>query len=290
MVGGIASALTAAGLGPASAGCGGQRAWHRPTFAPGGGPGALFVASFLPTAGFVIPPITRAHGLPGSVSDPDRPDGLPAWANMVHVRRDRAEDWFDGLLTGGMRACAEMQMTDAGLEALDACHSCVVFSGEVADPPDLVHLQVAWAVRRALAEAGAVVHLDVPAALWDDGRRLEAQPVASGFDVRNEVLVFVERDTSVELGGLHAAYTRGMRKFGRPDVMLALPSVAPAALDRATDDLFELADRMAAGAQIAAGDVVKLASGGRNRAVRLSEGRNAPEIGLQNGGVLLVPA
>ncbi len=85
------------------------------------------------------------------------------------------------------------------------------------------YLQAAWAVARWMMARGATVVLDAHAATFVDAERLAARPFDAPFDVRREITIVFETDTT-EASGDHVLHTRGMRKLGRPDlVALALP-------------------------------------------------------------------
>lgn len=138
----------------------------------------------------------------------------------------RAADpgWFDRWRTGSLRAVAERDLPDLGeLDAADHLHMIVA---DVVGPADLGYLQAAWAAARAVVVRGASLVLDVHAMTFIAGAALA--PPDAALDVRREVRIVYETDTTRPSAG-HALHTRGMRKFGAPD-LVALCSDADVAL------------------------------------------------------------
>jgi hypothetical protein len=114
-----------------------------------------------------------------------------------------------------------------------------VLRGRRMDPPDLAHLRDAEAVLAALLDAGATAVLDVEARRWwsPDGFRRE---VLTGLRPAVRAHVSVRsREGRVE--------TRGLRKFGRPD--LRLHRVPPGDLPEALRLCWSLVERLARGAR-----------------------------------------
>src|SRR5581483_9902310 len=92
---------------------------------------------------------------------------------------------------------------------------------EVDDPEDLSHVQAAWALAACVCEEGAAIVIDVYAARAHLGAEVAALPPDRGFDVMHEVTLFFDEADD----GTVAAWSLGLRKFGRPDVVLL--GVAP---------------------------------------------------------------
>lgn len=164
--------------------------WSRPAFEPGGGDASLFYLVF---------------GELGPVRLPPTPAGLSL---TVHPQGE-GRLWVEPLVA----------VTGAGDDRHPALAALVrgasdfaVLRGQRADPPDLGHLRDAESVLAALLEAGAAAVLDVEAQRW-----------WTPADFRGEVLTgmrpAVRAHVSVRARtGL--VETRGLRKFGRPDVRL----------------------------------------------------------------------
>ena len=134
--------------------------------------------------------------------------------------------WFEAWRSGSLRTIAETDLGPA-LAALDAADHLALVDGH--------DLAAAWATVRALVEAGASTVLDVYAQTYYPAATLAA---------RVEVRVVFET-TSERDDGAHALHTRGLTKFGAPD-LIALCSKADAALVGAV--IRQLADALVAGA------------------------------------------
>lgn len=156
--------------------------------------------------------------------------------------RGDSPDWFDGWRTGAIRNVAEGDL-QAGLAALEEADLVSGIRHEGPDPPDLGHLQAAWAVARWMVACGATAVLDVYAARFLEAARVAAVPADAPFDVRREVRIVFETDATAP-GGDHVLHTRGMRKFGRPDLVAIVRRERAAAV---ADVLWQVAEGMAMG-------------------------------------------
>lgn len=145
--------------------------------------------------------------------------GAPAEAiasvgvRTIEARQDPA--WFAGWRSGSLRAIAEGDLA-GDLSALDAADRIHMIAIAPVGPSDLSYLQIAWAVARSLVLRGATLVLDVHAMTYRRGAALP--PADAELDVRREVRIIFE--TSAERpDGAHALHTRGLRKFGAPDLV-----------------------------------------------------------------------
>ena len=165
--------------------------------------------------------------------------------------------------------------------ALAAEHAYVI-EAQLDDPDDLGHLQAAWALAKCVCEEGAAIVIDVYAARAHLGGEVAALPPGRGFDVMREVTLFFE-----ELGdGTIAAWSLGLRKFGRPD--LVLPGVAPDGAAEAALLLRDLAEALAAGERIEPGDGVETPAGLRLAAERFAPER-WPKVAVDGEAIVLGP-
>ncbi|HVP59865.1 MAG TPA: hypothetical protein VMT11_04880 [Myxococcaceae bacterium] len=164
--------------------------WSRPAFEPGGGDASLFYLVF---------------GRLGPVRLPPAPSGLSL---TVHPQGE-ARLWVEPLVasTGGGQ---NGQGALAGL--VRSAPDFAVLRGQRADPPDLGYLRDAESVLAALLEAGAAAVLDVEAQRW-------WTPAGFRGEVLNGVRPAVRAHVSVR-ARTGVVETRGLRKFGRPDLRL----------------------------------------------------------------------
>jgi hypothetical protein len=189
--------------------------WSRPAFEPGGGDATLFYLAF---------------GALGPVRLPPTPAGLSL---SVHPQGEAV--WVEPLVAGSADAIDEPQLAALVRGAPDFA----VLRGRRTDPPDLGHLRDAEAVLAALLEAGAAAVLDVEARRWWTPEEFRRE-VLTGLRpaVRAHVSVRA-RQGLVE--------TRGLRKFGRPD--LRFLRVPPEEEPEALRVCWSLVERLARGAR-----------------------------------------
>jgi hypothetical protein len=219
-------------------------AWSRESYVLGGG--AADVA-LIALSSVKLPdplPVSRArHGMP------DDGDGA---MSVALVARDRAEDpaWFaDQVLAPFAELIASDLGPSAAAIAAVAEHAYVI-EAQLDDPDDLGHLQAAWALAKCVCEEGAAVVIDVYAARAHLGSEVAAFAPDRAFDVMREVTLFFDEQPD----GALAAWSLGLRKFGRPDLVLL--GVAPDAATEAALVLRDVAATLAAGERIEPGDEV----------------------------------
>lgn len=250
------------------------RVWPREHYTVGGGAAQIALVA-LSSVRLPDPlPISRTrHGMP------DAGDGLDA---IALVARDRADDpgWFaDRVVAPFADLIASDLGADAAAAALAAEHAYVI-EGQLDDPDDLGHVQAAWALAKCVCEEGAVVVVDVYAARAHNGADVAALAPDRGFDVMAEVTLFFD-----EVGdGTLAAWSLGLRKFGRPDLVVL--GIAP---DGATDAallLRDVAATLAAGERVEPGDRVASPSGRTVVAERFVQAM-APIVAVDGAAMVL---
>lgn len=248
--------------------------WSRAHFTTGGGPGEIALIALSPSKLPDPLPVSSAkHGMPrGS-------EGAGAISLMA---RDRIEDpeWFVDQV---VEPFADLIASDLGLDAAVVARSAehaYVIEGAVADPEDLGHIQSAWALAKCVCEQGAVVVIDVYAARAHMGVEVAALAPNRSFDILHEVTLFFD-----EVGdGTLAAWSLGLRKFGRPDIV-----VVGIDADAATQTALLLRDvaiTLAAGERIEAGDAVNV-SDGRQLIAATFEPASVPVVAVDGPAVLL---
>jgi hypothetical protein len=123
--------------------------------------------------------------------------------------------WFDAWRSGSLRTIATTDL-GADLAELDAADHAHVIVTAPAAPTDLTYLQGAWALARYTIDRGAAIVLDAHAMTYMPARSV--QPADEPLDIKREVRVVYET-SSTRGDGAHALHTRGMRKFGAPDLI-----------------------------------------------------------------------
>jgi hypothetical protein len=189
-------------------------------------------------------PISRKrHGMPDEGDGPE---------SVALVARDRADDptWFTDEVVAPF---ADLIATDLGPDraaAALASQHVYVIEAEIDDPDDLGHLQAAWALAKCICEEGATLVIDVYAARAHLGSEVAELPPDRPFDVMHEVTLFFDETAD----GTLAAWSLGLKKFGRPDLVLL--GVAPDAATDAALMLRDVAATLASGERIEPGDTV----------------------------------
>ncbi|HUS31208.1 MAG TPA: hypothetical protein VMZ53_22010 [Kofleriaceae bacterium] len=220
-----------------------------------------------------LPVSRKQHGMP------DEGDGP---TSIALVARDRAEDpaWFTEQVVAPF---ADLIAADLGPQhaaiALAAEHAYVI-EAQLSDPDDLGHVQAAWALAKCVCEEGATIVIDVYAARAHLGSEIARMPADRAFDIMHEVTLFFD-----ELADGHlAAWSLGLRKFGRPDIVLL--DVVP---DGATDAalmLRDVANTLASGERIEPGDTVASPTG-RNYVAEKFDPASAEMVAVEGDAILL---
>lgn len=198
--------------------------------------------------GFAQPPMATRQGTVtlivfGALTRDGPSSAAPgAIPEIRAVSRAADPAWFDGWRSGSMSAIARADLGDrlAVLHAADVLH---LVHAQVSGAQDLGYLQTAWDAARSLVACGATTVLDVHAVRFLAG---DALPPPGPLDVAREIRVVYETD-STRPDHAHALHTRGMRKFGAPD-LVALCNDDDAPLVSAA--IGELADAVARGQEL----------------------------------------
>jgi hypothetical protein len=231
-------------------------AWPRDSYVVAGGAAEV---ALIALSSVKLPdplPVSRGrHGMP------DDGDGA---MSVALVARDRAEDpaWFAHQV---LAPFAELIASDLGPSAAGtaaAAEHAYVIEAQLDDPDDLGHLQAAWALAKCVCEEGAAVVIDVYAARAHLGSDVAQLAPDRPFDIMREVTLFFDEQPD----GALAAWSLGLRKFGRPDLVLL--GVAPDAATEAALVLRDVAATLAAGERIEPGDEVSGPDGRVLTAVR----------------------
>jgi hypothetical protein len=248
--------------------------WPREHFVVGGGTGEIALIALssrkLPDP---VPVSRKQHGMPDEGEGP---------ASVALVSRDRAEDpkWFTEQVVAPF---ADLITADLGPQhaamALAAEHAYVI-EAQLEDPDDLGHVQAAWALAKCVCEEGATIVIDVYAARAHLGSEIAHLPPDRAFDIMHEVTLFFD-----EIGDGHlAAWSLGLRKFGRPDIVLL--DVVPDAATDAALMLRDVANTLASGERIEPGDKVASPTG-RNYTAERFDPQHAEIVAVEGDAILL---
>ncbi|HEY1812655.1 MAG TPA: hypothetical protein VGG74_09945 [Kofleriaceae bacterium] len=249
--------------------------WPREHYTLGGAPASIALIALSSTKLPDPLPVSRKrHGMP------DRGDGLGA---IALVARDRGEApaWFVEQVVAPF---ADLIASDLGAsvakDALDAQHAYVI-EGELADPDDLGHIQAAWALAKCVCEEGALLVIDVYAARAHLAADVAALAPDRPFDVMHEVTLFFD-----EVGdGTLAAWSLGLCKFGRPDLVVL--GIAPDGGTESALLLRDIAAKLAAGDRVEPGDQVT-GPDGVDRVAERFDPKTAPIVAVEGDAIVLV--
>ncbi|MDI6101769.1 hypothetical protein QLQ12_24410 [Actinoplanes sp. NEAU-A12] len=212
------------------------------------------------------------------------PETAPVDALNVHLHRYAEEpEWIDGFRTGPLRDLAAQQLPD--LRPLDEATCCYTIRVAVQDPPDLAHLQLAWQVAASVARAGAVAVLDVYAHDWFPGEAVAALDAHRPFVPMREISVVAEAESVPGFG--HPVHTRGMIKFGRPDLVIGVPEDQ---IGDAATILNQLGRMLAEGEVLEPGQDLRVEGKRVLTVVPYRPGGRIPDVALIDDGLLIVDA
>jgi hypothetical protein len=248
--------------------------WRREHYTVGGGAAQVALIALSNTKLPDPLPISRGrHGMPDFGDGPDA---------IALVARDRADDprWFTEQVVAPFADLIASDLGAAAAAAALAAEHAYVIEAQLDDPDDNGHVQAAWALAKCVCEEGAVAVVDVYAARAHLGSDVAALAPDRAFDVMHEVTLFFDETGDGSL----AAWSLGLRKFGRPDVVLL--GVAP---DGATDAallLRDVAATLAAGERVEPGDTVAAASG-RALVAEAFEAAKAPIVAVDGRAIVL---
>ncbi len=200
----------------------------------------------------------------------------------VHSYAENPE-WIDGWRTGPLRNLAARELPDPA--ALDAATFCYTIQVSVTDPADLTHLQLAWAVAAAVCRAGAIAVLDAFAHDWSPASVVAGLDPHRPFTVIREVSVVAEAEVAAGFG--HPVHTRGMTKFGRPDLITGIPGER---IGEAATVLNQLAAMLADGHVLAPGQQIRIDGERTLTVVPYVPDDRIPDVSLIDDGLLLTEA
>jgi hypothetical protein len=196
--------------------------WPRAHFRSGGGDAHLFYKIHGAFRG--VPEVSRSR---------HRCAGVPAGCELGMHSRDAQPDVLE-LGLGDEWFGQELRRKDRALfEAASASEQCLVLRGVVNDPPTLDYFRDAVGLVMALLESGGVAVFDPHMFQWwsaDEWRARAFEP--AGAVPRHHVVILVSEEPKPRRGRWY--HTRGMIKFGRPD--LSVHDV-PKKLEAAVEDM-----------------------------------------------------
>ncbi|HLL24422.1 MAG TPA: hypothetical protein VK427_19960 [Kofleriaceae bacterium] len=248
--------------------------WPRENYVAGGGRAQVALIALSSTKLPDPLPISRArHGMP------EEGEGPEAVALATRDRADNPDAFAEEVLAPFAELIAQDLGPSAATTALVVEHAYVI-EVEIDDPDDLGHVQAAWALAKCVCEEGAAIVIDVYAARAHLGIEVAALEPDRHFDVMHEVTLFFEEEPT----GTLAAWSLGLRKFGRPD--LVVTGVAPEGATDAALLLRDIAQTLAAGERIEPGDHLATPDG-RVLVAEAFEPARHPLVAVDGDAILL---
>ncbi len=184
------------------------KSWNRKHFAPGGGDAFLFYVVYgrVDTTKPLSRSKYRSEGLP---------DGLEIMAYGPNLHLEVPASFREGYLWDQLR------FADPRLAAtLAEQDTCIVLRGTFPDPETLNYLRdTIGLITHFLNNGGVGVYDPQMFEWWSSDRWRERIFDPAGPVPRNHTVILVSEDTE----GTQWLHTRGLRKFGRPD--LSVPQV-----------------------------------------------------------------
>lgn len=139
--------------------------------------------------------------------------------------------------------------------AIRRAKSCMRFVGELADQPTLDYLRDVVGLITAALDAGGEAVLDPQTLTWWTAEAFRATFFTPAEPAVVDHVTFLASD---EADGAIWLHTRGLRKFGRPD--LSMHGILPHERQSAVDLLQRLVQMMADGAVVPDGQEIRVAS------------------------------
>jgi hypothetical protein len=249
--------------------------WSRPFFEPQGGVSSVAFFVFAERPLDLGLPVRRArHGLPAEFDF--------ATLDIRQHLRSEAPDWFDGFFTREMRAFAESDLGEATAR-FDEMKAAYSVRSSIEEPLDLGYLQGCWGAAAWLCECGGALLHDAAPIRWHRAEDVLGLDPLREFELEREVTVVFETDFTPGFGNV--THTRGLAKFGRPDVVLfgAEPEDAP----KTGVLLNGLARRAALGAALRANQTVRPGNLEPRRLMPYEPELAHPQVHLNNDGLVL---
>ena len=185
--------------------------------------------------------------------------GLPPGIEAVNHSHAALRQWEGYPLKGGMGRMFKDDAPEAYVRALDAPDVMVV-RGTLKDSAATGYLRDTLGVLAGLLDIGGIAILDPQIlSLLDADAWRRRYLVHEGAPIRSHLLIMRDGEAEADHSWIH---TRGMRKFGRPDI--SIRGVPDALSDHAGILCEKLADLEALGAHFVDGQVLEIDGLGAN--------------------------
>ena len=182
--------------------------WSRKHYRPGGGNAVLLYAVF---GNFDVSRQVDAEKY--------RTSGLPEGMEIRSYNRENHDAYIRSMYEVGWLGQYLRSTSPAMYAAVDSSPQCLLIRGEIQDPDSLLYLRNTIGLMTALMDgSGVAAILDMPALTWHSKQDwfqrifMPDQPLPQ----QQAIIVCSEEENGDGLW----IHTRGLRKFGRPDVSI----------------------------------------------------------------------
>ena len=219
--------------------------WPRPHYEGPGGKPFLFYVVYGAFA-----------NVPALESDTYRSNGVYPGLTLAHYGRARHAGVLDGFREGAL--WDELLGADSELaERVRASDECLILQGELDDQADLNYLRDSVGLLAFLLDHGGVAVLDPQMFRWWGRDEWHEQVFAPAAAIPGRHVVILSSDEDTDQGESRTWFhTRGMRKFGRPDI--SAHDVAPEHCDAIVDLCNRFITLQAFGAIVPEGQEIEL--------------------------------
>lgn len=219
--------------------------WDRPHFERGGGEPYLFYVVYgdIDTDA----PLSRSKY---------RSEGIPEKLDLSRYARAEHPDVFAGFETGPLRR--QLQSSGTGVvAAVEQASACLILQGTLPDSPDLNYLRNAIGLLTWCLDNGGHIIFDAQTFTWWSVDKWRETIFGAGASAPNShvTILYSEDEQAPDKLWFH---TRGMRKFGRPDI--SVHGVPPELRDGAIDLCKRMVNMQAQGAIVPEGQEVRMDS------------------------------
>ena len=183
-----------------------------------------------------------------------RSEGVFAGLHLSHYDRAKHSDVLDQFRQGYVWNQFERQEPDLA-RAVQGAGECLILRGELEDQGDLNYLRDTVGLLTFLLDHGGIVVYDPQMFHWWEPEQWKDRIFRPGGAVpRHHVVILTSEETDDD--SLTWFHTRGMRKFGRPDLSLHR---VPSHYHDAVIDLFErFIELQALGGVIDEGQIIRM--------------------------------
>ncbi|GHT31110.1 hypothetical protein FACS189434_00270 [Bacteroidia bacterium] len=142
-------------------------------------------------------------------------DGMPDELELINYNKTKDKDYIEGLYADYFGTLLKEKSADL-YKKVKNCENITIVKGEFEDNETFDYLKNTIGIMQAIIETGTVAVLDMQILEWNESQEWTEkyfEPKAPQT-LKQAVILFSEENGKIWL------HTRGMRKFGRPDISI----------------------------------------------------------------------